>query len=326
MVKLTDYLYNGDTVIQILHKYFNDLNKSIDETGNEIDKVHTMFLLQQIDLLEHNDFITSQAERIRQLYMYMTSEYPSLSFTFKGRIKSLIRAEEKFNGYVIEYIYDGYKKTGHIPDIEELKKKLDGFRDLIAYRIVIQVPKCNIKDDNERRKKELELLYDITNILPDFLSKRGFSIVESSHNKNHSKLLKEDLYPYVRDYVTNPSENGYKSLHLTLHDDIADCYIELQLRTKEMDDFAEIGEANHINYEIKQNEARRRREEIKEGTCIYFDEALEREKLLQDIDLSKVDVNMFGASSNSNMNDGCGLYKGRMITPFEHLSRFQSDK
>ena len=323
MVKLTDYLYDGDTVIQILHRYYSDLCKSIEETSNEIDKVHTMFLQQQIDLLENNDFITSQAQRIRELYQYMVSEYPFLSFTFKGRIKSLIRAEQKFNGYVIEYIYEGYKKTGKIPDIEELKKKLDGFRDLIAYRIVIQLPKSSFKDDTKRSEIELELLYKITNILLKFLSERGFSIVESSKDINHSFLLNPSIHKYVRDYVSNPSSNGYKSLHLTLHDDIADCYIELQLRTKDMDDFAEIGSANHINYENKQIEKRNRRLGIKEGESIYFDEAIKREELLQNIDYSLVDVNMFGATSNSLVNDGCGLLKGRMITPFEHLSKFQ---
>ena len=47
--------------------------------------------------------------------------------------------------------------------------------------------------------------------------------------------------------------------------------------------------------------------------------------LLQQLELSKVDVNMFGAINNSLINDGCGLYRGRLILPFEHLSRFQND-
>lgn len=25
------------------------------------------------------------------------------------------------------------------------------------------------------------------------------------------------------------------------------------------------------------------------------------------------------------VNDGCGLYRGRLILPYEHLSRFQND-
>ena len=55
-----------------------------------------IFLIQIQELLEHNDFLTAQSQRIREFYKYMAGEYPFLAFTFKGRIKSLIRAEEKF--------------------------------------------------------------------------------------------------------------------------------------------------------------------------------------------------------------------------------------
>jgi len=34
---------------------------------------------------------------------------------------------------------------------------------------------------------------------------------------------------------------------------------------------------------------------------------------------------MFSATNNYLINDGCGLFRGRMILPFEHLSRFQND-
>ena len=85
----------------------------------------------------------------------------------------------------------------------------------------------------------------------------------------------------------------------------------------------EDGVANHLFYEKKQEDSRGRM--IPKGECAVFDEAYERCRLLQDLDLSKVDVNMFTAMSNSLMNDGCGLYRGRLILPYEHLSRFQND-
>ena len=78
-------------------------------------------------------------------------------------------------------------------------------------------------------------------------------------------------------------------------------------------------------YEKRQQKERARRDIIPQGECIYFDEAYERGMLLQQLELSKVDVNMFGAINNSLINDGCGLYRGRLILPFEHLSRFQND-
>lgn len=127
MITLNDYLYSGDTIPKILMKYIADLRQDAKCTHNEIDLVHCNFLLQIKELLEHNDFLTAQSQQIREFYKYMAKEYPTLAFTFKGRIKSLIRAEEKFNGYIVEYISDYYREQGTYPPVSELKNKLNWF-------------------------------------------------------------------------------------------------------------------------------------------------------------------------------------------------------
>lgn len=326
MITLNDYLYNGDTVLKILHRYSEDLKKNAIESKNQIDLAHANFLLSVIELLEHNDFLTSQASRIHEFYKYMTVEYPYLAFTFKGRIKSLIRLEEKFNGYVVEYIYDYYTEHGTYPSIPEIKNRLNRFKDLIAYRIIISMPRCHLNSEDERREVELKYLYEIAGKLPEFLEENGFTPEMSGLNQDkHSELLSPDVRPYYRDYIVNRKNLGYESLHITVYDNEARCHTEIQLRTKQMDDFAEIGPANHLGYEKLQEAERARREAIPVGECVYFDEAYERGMMLQQLDLSKLDVNMFAAADNYLINDGCGLYRGRQITPFEHLSRFQND-
>ena len=67
------------------------------------------------------------------------------------------------------------------------------------------------------------------------------------------------------------------------------------------------------------------RGELPVGECIYFDEAYERLTKLQELELAEIDVNMFKAINNQLINDGCGLFRGRQILPFEHVSRFQND-
>lgn len=326
MIKLNDYLYSGDTVLKILQLYTTDLKASAISEKNPIDLVHSNFLIQIAELLQHNDFLTSQSQRIRDFYKYMANEYPFLAFTFKGRIKSLIRAEQKFNGYIVETIYDYYKEHGTYPPVPELKNRLSCFRDLIAYRIVISLPKCHLKEGEDSNRLEMEYLYQIANKLPVFLEERGFTAELSSLDSQIiSPLMMESVSPYYRDYIIHSSENGYQSLHITLYDNIARCYVEVQLRTKKMDDYAEIGPANHLGYEKRQEVERARRDAIPEGECIYFDEAYERGMLLQQLELAKLDVNMFAAVNNSLINDGCGLYRGRLILPYEHLSRFQND-
>ena len=279
-----------------------------------------------MELLEHNDFLTAQSQKIREFYKYMAMEYPYLSFTFKGRIKSLIRAEGKFNGYIVEYIYDYYKKHKSYPDIAELKEKLNCFRDLIAYRIVISMPRCHLKNHENREEEELKHLYQIANVLPQFLEERGFT-AESTGGvlRSSSPLLDDAVKPYYRDYITSEKEDDYKSLHITFYDNSSRSYMEVQLRTQKMDDIAEIGPANHLGYEKRQQDERARRDVIPEGECVYFDEAYERGMKLLSLELADLDVNMFSAVNNSLINDGCGLFRGRLILPYEHLSRFQND-
>ena len=305
MITLNDYLYSGDTLLRILKKYIRDLRTEAKEKHNEIDLVHCNFLIQIQELLEHNDFLTAQSQKIREFYKYMAGEYPFLAFTFKGRIKSLIRAEEKFNGYVVEFIYDYYKEYGEYPSVSQIKERLSCFRDFIAYRIVIAMPRCHLKNGENVREEELRYLYEIANILPGFLEERGFTAEPARGVKEStSPLLSREAKPYYRDYICNNSEDDYQSLHITFYDNSSRSYMEVQLRTKDMDDVAEIGSANHLSYEKKQESERRR---------------------LLGLDLAALDVNMFGAVNNSLINDGCGLFRGRMILPYEHLSRFQND-
>ena len=326
MITLNDYLYSGDTILRILHNYIHDLRAEAKKTHNEVDMIHCNFLILIRELLEHNDFLTAQSQQIREFYKYMSREYPFLAFTFKGRIKSLIRAEEKFNGYVVEYIYDYYTEHGEYPPLADLKNRLSCFRDFIAYRIVISMPRCHLQSEDDRGSEELKYLYQIANVLPGFLEERGFT-AESAHGikKSASPLLNENVKPYYRDYIYGADSDEYQSLHITFYDNCSRSYMEVQLRTKTMDDIAEIGAANHLGYEKKQESERGRRDAIPKGESIYFDEAYERGMKLLGLDLSKLDVNMFAAVDNSLINDGCGLYRGRLILPYEHLSRFQND-
>ena len=324
MIALNDYLYNGDTVVKILHCYSSDLKKYAIEHDNGVDLAHSNCLLQMIDLLEHNDFLTGQSQKIREFYKYMADKYPFLAFTFKGRIKSLIRLEEKINGNIVEYIYNHHRETGTYPSEAEIKSRIGRVKDLIAYRIVLSLPQCHVREGENKQERELKYLYEIANALPGFLEERGFE-PELSGIEEQSRTIEDRYKQYYRDYIERPNSFGYKSLHISFYDNTSRSNIEVQIRTKEMDDNAEIGPANHLGYEKRQEEERARREEIPHGENVFFDDAYERGMKLQELDLGKVDVNMFGAVNNSLVNDGCGLYRGRLILPYEHLSRFQND-
>lgn len=275
--------------------------------------------------MEHNEFLTTQSQQVREFYKYMTKEYPYLAFTVKGRIKSLIRAEEKFNGYIVKYISDYHEKYGTYPTTAELKSSLSCFRDLIAYRIVISMPKCHYENEEERQIAELECLYGIANVLPGFLEERGFTAEPANGvMESHSPLMDDNVRPYYRDYISDSQPDEYQSLHITFYDNCSRSYIEVQIRTKQMDDIAEIGPANHLGYE--KNKRKSAPEEMRfQEVSAFILMRYERGMKLLGLDLAKLDVNMFAAMNNSLINDGCGLFRGRLILPYEHLSRFQND-
>lgn len=326
MISLNDYLYSGDTVLKILRSYTEDLRESGIKNHNQIDLVHSNFLIRISELLQHNEFLTSQSQRILEFYKFMAREYPFLAFTLKGRIKSLIRAEEKFNGKIVGLVYKQYLSTGTFPSLPEMKDKLSKIRDLIAYRFVISLPRCHLQNEKNREKEEIKYLYEIANALPGILEEHGFAAqMNSNYVPTLESPLNNDVRPFYKDYIFGQKEAEYRSLHITLYDNVSRSFAEVQLRTKQMDDFAEIGPANHLGYEKRQEAERARRDKIPVGECNYFDEAYERGMILQKLDLSKIDVNMFSAMNNSLINDGCGLFRGRLILPYEHLSRFQND-
>ena len=150
------FIFRG-YVFKIIQNYMTDLRKEAKRTHNEIDLVHSNCLLQVQEMLEHNDFLTSQSQKIREFYKYMAKEFPFLAFTFSMEESILIRTEEKFNGYIVEYIYNYYEEYGTYPAVADLKEKLSCFRDIIAYRIVIALPKCHLKPGQNLEEEEMNI-------------------------------------------------------------------------------------------------------------------------------------------------------------------------
>jgi len=64
------------------------------------------------------------------------------------------------------------------------------------------------------------------------------------------------IFTKKKDYINNPKENGYQSLHYTFMTPYAnnEIYVELQLRTEQMDtNIREAKEISHYSYTIKAN-------------------------------------------------------------------------
>ena len=106
------------------------------------------------------------------------------------------------------------------------KVPFEGVYDVFAIRFIID---C----DGEDHKLEKDLCW------------RVYSFVTEEYEADTNRL---------RDWITNPKPNGYESLHITVKNREG-AYVEVQIRTKRMDDVAENGFASHWAYKgIKREE------------------------------------------------------------------------
>lgn len=74
--------------------------------------------------------------------------------------------------------------------------------------------------------------------LEEPIARRIASILQENHTVHPDR---------TRDWLRTPKDNGYRALHLTLRDDYGR-WTEVQIRSRKMDDIAELGYAAHWKY------------------------------------------------------------------------------
>lgn len=139
--------------------------------------------------------------------------------------------------------------------IEPLKKTLSDAG--IQYKLKIRTKTAySIWRKMQKQKVPFEGVYDVFAIR---------FIIDCEPDTKKEKDICWQVYSYVteeyeadtkrlRDWVTNPKPNGYESLHITVKNK-SGASIEVQIRTKRMDDEAENGQASHWSYKGIKHEA-----------------------------------------------------------------------
>ncbi len=98
----------------------------------------------------------------------------------------------------------------------------------------------------KKREKKKVTYYDINDLLAIRI------IVKKEEECYLASSIVHSLYSKIRadkDYIRKPKENGYQSLHILVKDS-KNNKIEFQIRTEEMDEYAEIGRAAHLVYKM----------------------------------------------------------------------------
>lgn len=329
IVDITQFFEQNKTAPEIIDNFGSSL---IDYSNNEIDNEHSRLLLRYNMYLSSNDFLDEISHNMRDFMKTINDD--DLTLTMKGRIKSMVRLEEKFNGYIIEFCTQCFHKSKRFPTEEEMIDFLSRFKDIIAYRIILSIPKL---DGKNKEEQEIVALYNIANKLPGFFTKYGYTIEKASsvldgvHKRRRTSLLTEENKKFFKDYIERPKTNGYRSLHVSLKYNRPIIKglplfsnLEIQLRTFEMDCYAEMSQSSkHETYE-KNQEEKRKNQELPIGICKFYDDAVERYNLLHNYDFTRAKIDHFKAirlpDGSIIYNDHAGIKFGREIDPREFLA------
>ena len=139
--------------------------------------------------------------------------------------------------------------------IEPLKQKLSD--EGISYKLKVRTKTAlSIYKKMQKQKVSFEGVFDVFAIrfiidceaereIEHALCWKVFSYVTEEYESDTKRL---------RDWISNPKPNGYESLHITVKNREGS-YLEVQIRTKRMDDMAESGLASHWSYKGIRHEA-----------------------------------------------------------------------
>ena len=155
-------------------------------------------------------------------------QYRAITRKLKATEKDRVRLMEEFikpleaelSEAGIRYKLKMRTKTAYSIYRKMLKQEVpfEGVFDVFAIRFII--------DCEADRKTEQDLCWKV------------YSYVTKEYEPDTRRL---------RDWVTNPKPNGYESLHITVKNKQGAC-LEVQIRTRRMDDIAENGLASHWSY------------------------------------------------------------------------------
>ena len=139
--------------------------------------------------------------------------------------------------------------------IEPLKQKLSD--EGISYKLKVRTKTAlSIYKKMQKQKVPFEGVFDVFAIR---------FIIDCEEDRATEHALCWKVFSYVteeyesdtkrlRDWISNPKPNGYESLHITVKNK-ENSYLEVQIRTKRMDDMAESGLASHWSYKGIKHEA-----------------------------------------------------------------------
>ncbi len=228
----------------------------------------------------------SQAENLRRMLLSMTEDVRSVLIKLAFRVKRLqllARESCEMRGFIAQETLDIYAPIANRMGIHQLKWQLE---DMAFRYLKPQAYQQIAKSLADKRAEREQTIGRFIQLLQEILTQEGipaeitgrpkhiYSIwkkmqwkhvgIDELHDLLAVRVMVDNLsacyavlgfvhatWQYIPkefdDYIANPKENGYQSLHTVILDPDGKC-IEVQIRTRKMHEYAELGVAAHWSY------------------------------------------------------------------------------
>lgn len=209
---------------------------------------------------------------------------------YEDLVKQMVFTQEERE----EYIANIVNKVKAIMDDAEIHAKVDG-RVKHLFSIYRKM---------KNQGKTLDQIYDLFAVRIIVEDEEELYTVLGYVHKNFKPMNNR-----FKDYVANPKENGYKSIHTTVFDTTdAKAPFEIQIRTREMHVEAEYGIASHWKYKEESDGKKVSAKEVEKADWLRgLTECLEEEDNEKFLSLIHNDLDIF------TENIYCSSPKGRTV-------------
>ena len=206
----------------------NDTDKSI---------MHSNRINQYLLEITNRPYLNELRTNFNQLYNLIDTEFPDIRFNITGRIKSVTSMDRK----IVKHL--------------NKNKSLDKIMDTAAFRVII----FGYYSEEELVKE----CYTIMNSIIKYNNMLGFTLCDADEVQDimkpeiikdsgliipNSSLIEPIYENGLKDYILQPKENGYQSLHASFRRINGGQCFEVQVRTLAMHAYAESGDACHKTY------------------------------------------------------------------------------
>ncbi|MBP7793037.1 MAG: bifunctional (p)ppGpp synthetase/guanosine-3',5'-bis(diphosphate) 3'-pyrophosphohydrolase, partial [Candidatus Goldbacteria bacterium] len=225
-------------------------------------------------------------ESLKKMFLAMANDIRVVIIKLADRLHNMRTIQylpEEKQKIIAQETIDIYAPLAHRLGMERIKSELEDISFSILYPEQYRFVANYIREKKISREKKIQ---DLKNKIQNELTKNGIQAEITGRPKHfysiYIKMIKEnkqinDIYDLIalriitqtvndcysclgiihnmwkplpnriKDYIAMPKSNMYQSLHTTVIDDDGKP-VEIQIRTKEMDDVAEEGIAAHWNY------------------------------------------------------------------------------